>query len=237
MGDPDRRRRSRSGRLLDALIWGTALGATSGAVLGDAIDGVGAGPGAVIGAVLYAPAEAITSITRGPAEPKPLWYRILSSALLMALFGWLLGLVYGPDEPLLTGILSGALVGLFGLRPAKAALGLLVGVALGSAFQALDSAPEPALIAAAVTLAYRLIAAVAYRGRPLVRVMAEEVAASELRYVVPFEARSRYVGADYVEQLAKVRGGTFRRHRPASGSSPRSTAWMGPPSTRAGCTR
>jgi hypothetical protein len=35
-------------------------------VLGDAIDGVGAGPGAVIGAVLYAPAEAITSITRGP---------------------------------------------------------------------------------------------------------------------------------------------------------------------------
>ena len=85
----------------------------------------------------------------------------------MALFGWLLGLVYGPDEPLLTGILSGALVGLFGLRPAKAALGLLVGVALGSVFQALDSAPEPALIAAAVTLAYRLIAAVAYRGRPL----------------------------------------------------------------------
>ena len=155
----------------------------------------------------------------------------------MALFGWLLGLVYGPDEPLLTGILSGALVGLFGLRPAKAALGLLVGVALGSVFQALDSAPEPALIAAAVTLAYRLIAAVAYRGRPLVRVMAEEVPASELRYVVPFEARSRYVGADYVEQLAKVRGGTFRRHRPTSGSSPRLTAWMGPPSTRAGCTR
>ena len=217
MGDPDRRRRSRSGRLLDALIWGTALGATSGAVLGDAIDGVGAGPGAVIGAVLYAPAEAITSITRGPAEPKPLWYRILSSALLMALFGWLLGLVYGPDEPLLTGILSGALVGLFGLRPAKAALGLLVGVALGSVFQALDSAPEPALIAAAVTLAYRLIAAVAYRGRPLVRVMAEEVPASELRYVVPFEARSTYVGADYVEQLAKVRGGTFRRNPPDVG--------------------
>jgi hypothetical protein len=29
---------------------------------------------------------------------------------------------------------------------------------------------------------------------------------------VPFEARSRYVGADYVEQLARVRGGTFRRN-------------------------
>jgi hypothetical protein len=59
-----------------------------------------------------------------------------------------------------------------------------------------------------VTLAYRVVAAIAYRHRPLVRVMAEEVPAAELRYVVPFEARSRYVGADYVEQLAKVRGGT-----------------------------
>src|SRR5918997_1376540 len=116
MGDPDRRRRSRSGRVLDSLIWGTALGAASGAVLGNAVDGVGAGPGAVIGAALYAPAEVITSLERGAGEPKPLWYRILSSALLMALFGWLLGLIYGPDEPLVTGIISGAVVGVFGLR-------------------------------------------------------------------------------------------------------------------------
>ena len=217
MADPDRRRRSRSGRLFDALIWGTVLGAASGAVLGDAIDGVGAGLGAVIGAVLYAPAEAITSLTRGPAEPKPLWYRIISSALLMALFGWLLGLIYGPDEPLLTAIISGAVVGVFGLRPVKVALGLLVGAALGALFQALDSGLEPALIAAAVTLTYRVIAAIVYRGRPLVRIMAEEVPASELTYVVPFEARSRYVGSDYVEQLAKVRGGTFRRNPPDVG--------------------
>jgi hypothetical protein len=217
MGDPDRRRRSRSGRVLDALIWGTALGAASGAVLGDAIDGVGAGRGAVIGAVLLAPAEAIAGIRRGQGDVQALWLRILSSTLLMALFGWLLGLVYGSDQPLLTGIISGALVGLLGLRPAKAALGLVVGVALGVVFQALDSAPEPALIAAAVTLTYRLIAAIAYRGRPLVRVMAEEVPASELRYVVPFEARSRYVGADYVEQLAALRGGTFRRNPPDVG--------------------
>ena len=57
------------------MIWGAALGAASGAVLGDAIDGLGAGLGALIGAALYAPAEVITSIRRGPAEPKPLWYR------------------------------------------------------------------------------------------------------------------------------------------------------------------
>jgi transposase len=89
MGDRDRRKRSRSGRVLDALIWGTTLGAASGAVLGDGTDGVGAGAGALIGAAVYAPAEVITSITRAPAEPKPLWHRILSSALLPAsdLFG------------------------------------------------------------------------------------------------------------------------------------------------------
>jgi hypothetical protein len=217
MATSDRRRRSRSGQFLDALVLGVILGAGSGAVLGNAIDGVGAGVGALIGAALYAPAEVITSIRRGLAEPKPLWHRILSSALLMALFGWVLGLIYGSEEPLLTGIISGALIGLLGLRPAKAALGLLVGAGLGALFQALDGAPEPALIAAAVTLTYRVIAAIAYRDRPLVRVMAEEVPASELRYVVPFEARSRYVGADYVEQLAKVRGGTFRRNPPDVG--------------------
>ena len=217
MASPDRRKRSRSGRVLDALVWGVILGAAAGAVLGDAIGGVGAVAGAVIGAALYALAEAVTSARHRPAEVKPLWQRIVSSALLMALFGGLLGLVYGSGEPLLTAIISGAVIGLLGLRPAKAALGIAVGAVLGALFQLLDSPPEPALIAAAVTIVYRVIAAIAYRGRPLVRVMAEEVPASELRYVVPFEARSRYVGGDYVEQLAKVRGGTFRRNPPDVG--------------------
>ena len=203
--------------MLDGLIWGAALGAASGAVLGDAIDGLGAGLGALIGAALYAPAEVITSLRRGPAEVKPLWYRILSSALLMALFGWLLGLIYGPDEPLVTALISGALLGLLGLRPGKALLGLLVGAVIGALFQALDGDVEPALVAATVALTYRVIAAIVYRGRGLVRVMAEEVPASELQYVVPFEARSRYVGSDYVEQLAKARGGTFRRNPPDVG--------------------
>jgi hypothetical protein len=215
MVEPGGPRRSRSGRVLDGVVWGVILGAASGAVLGGAMDGVGAGLGALIGAVLYAPAEVVTSIRRGPAEPKPLWYRILSSALLMALFGWLLGLIY--DEPFFIAIVGGALLGLLGLRPGKALLGLLVGAVVGAVFAAFDGRVEPALVAAAVALAYRVIAAIVYRGRELVRVMAEEVPASELRYVVPFEARSRYVGGDYVEQLAKARGGTFRRNPPDVG--------------------
>jgi hypothetical protein len=215
MTEPDRRKRSRSGQLLDGVIWGAALGAASGALLGAAIHGLGAGLGALIGAALYVPAEVITTVRRGPAAPKPLWYRIISSALLMAVFGWLLGLIY--DEPIFIAIASGALLGLLGLRPGKALLGLLVGALLGALFQALDDSVEPALVAAAVALTYRVVAAIAYRGRELVRVMAEEVPASELRYVVPFEARSRYVGGDYVEQVAKARGGTFRRNPPDVG--------------------
>jgi hypothetical protein len=213
MGQPDRRRRSRSGRVLDALVWGVVLGAAGGAVLGEAI-GAGAGVGAVIGAVLYAPAEALTSLHRTPAEPKPIWQRIFASALLMALLGSLVGLIY--DAPLFIAIVSGALLGLLGLRALKLALGLVIGAGVGALFEALGGG-EPALVAATVTIVYRAIAAAVYRDRPLVRIMAEEVPAAELRYVVPFEARSRYVGADYVEQLAHITGGTFHRNPPDVG--------------------
>ena len=143
--------------------------------------------------LVYAPAEAFTSLSRGAAEVKPLWQRVLSSALLIALFGWLLGLI-GRDQSLPVAIVSGALLGLLGLRPLKLALGLLVGAVVGVLLGALDGDVEPGPVAAAVAVVYRAMAAIVYRNRPLVRVMAEEVPASELRYVVPFEARSRYVG-------------------------------------------
>src|SRR3954447_23367109 len=210
MAATDGRRRRRSGRVLDAALWGVAAGAAGGAVLGAAVDGVGAGIGAVIGAAVYAPAEVLTTLDRPAAQPKPLWQRTAGSVLLMALIGSLLGLVLGRDHTVLTAVISGGFLGLLGLRPIKIALGVAAGAAVGVILHALDAGVGPALVAAAVTLLYRLVAAVAYRDRPLVAVMAEEVPASELRYVVPFEARSRYVGADYVEQLAHVRGGTFR---------------------------
>ena len=228
MAARDRRKRSRRGRILDALVWGAVLGAAGGAVLGAGIDGVGAGAGAAIGALLYAPAEAIVAARHGPAEPKPLLGRITASALLMALFGALLGVIYGSGHTVLTAMLSGALLGALGLRPLKVALGIAVGAVAGVALEAVDGDMAPALVAAAVTVAYRATAAVVYRERPLVRIMAEEVPAAELRYVVPFEARSRYVGGDYVEQLAKVRGGTFRRNPPDVGILASLDALAGP---------
>src|SRR4051794_1590580 len=115
MAAPDRRKRSRSQRVRDALVWGLILGAAGGAVLGAAIDGLGAAAGAAIGAVLFATTEAIGAARHGPAEPKPLAGRIAASALLMAVFGWLLGLLYGSDHTGLTPGLSGGVMGGFWL--------------------------------------------------------------------------------------------------------------------------
>ena len=59
--------------------------------------------------------------------------------------------------------------------------------------------------------------------------MAEAVPAEELRYVVPFEARTKYVGADYVEQLAEApAAGRSAATRPTSASSPALDALDGP---------
>src|SRR3954454_10571450 len=206
----DRRKRSRSGQIRDSLIWGALLGGAAGAVLGDAAGGVGAVTGAVAGALVYAPAEGIMRARLWPADAPPLWQRILGSALAMSLPGLLPGLVC---SSVVVRIVSGALLGVVGLRPLKVALGVAVGAVVGVAL----SGAGPALVAAAVTVVYRVIAAFAYRKRPLVRVMAQEVPAAELRYVVPFEARTKYVGADYVRGLAELRGGTFRRNPPDVG--------------------
>jgi hypothetical protein len=200
-------KRNRAGRVRDALIWGAVLGASSGAVLGAAV-GVGAGYGALAGLVVIPFVELAATLRQGVAEPKPLWARVIASGLLMALVGAVLGAVLGPEP---TAVICGALVGLLGLRPLKFALGIVVGVVAGLVLHG------PAVAAAATAVVYRLIAAFAYRQRPLVRIMAEAVPADELLYVVPFEARSRYVGAGYVEQLAKVRGGTFARNPPDVG--------------------
>jgi hypothetical protein len=137
----------------------------------------------------------------------------------MALVGALLDLVGGP---LFTGVVCGLILGVLGLRPLKLVIGLLCGIVAGKLLH------DPPVVAAVATVAYRFSAALVYRKRPLVRIMAEEVPSEELRYVVPFEARSRYVGADYVEQLAALPGGTFRRDPPDVGILASLDALAGP---------
>lgn len=212
MSDERRPPRSQARRTVDGVVWGLLIGGAAGAVIGDGIGWLGAAAGALIGATLYTPAEVLTTRLRGAGETKPLWHRILSAALLMALVGWLLGVILGDDRTLAIALICGGALGLAGLRAAKLGIGLAVGAAVGVLFGLPDGGVAPAIVAAVVTVVYRLVSAVVYRGRPLVRIMAEGVPASTLRYVVPFEARSRQVGADYVAQLAQVRGGTFRRN-------------------------
>jgi len=206
-------RRDRAARVRDALLWGVLLGASGGAVLGASIEDVGALSGAVAGALVMTAADVGGRLLQKPGQVPPLFGRIVASALLMAIAGGALGLVLGSGSGLIVAVASGLLLGALGLRAAKVALGLGCGVVVG--LVGIDLAP--AVTAAAVTVVYRCVSAFVYRGRPLTRLMAEEVPASQLPFVVPFEARTKYVGADYVKQLAELRGGTFVRNPPDVG--------------------
>jgi hypothetical protein len=213
MDAPGGPRRSRRGQIADALVWGAVLGSCAGAVLGASIDGVGALAGAVVGAVVMAVSDALGRMAQKPGQVPPLFGRIVASALLMAIAGGALGLLLGDGSGLAVAVLSGLFLGALGLRAGKLALGLACGVVVG--LVGIDLAP--AVTAAAVTVVYRSVSAFVYRGRPLTRLMAEEVPASQLPFVVPFEARTKYVGADYVRGLAELRGGTFVRNPPDVG--------------------
>ncbi|MGI9557288.1 MAG: hypothetical protein ACR2N5_05025, partial [Solirubrobacterales bacterium] len=204
-------------QLRGSLIGGGVIGAAGAAALTASLGWPWWALAALAGAMAFGALEAITSATTTPGLPKPLWHRTLASALLFAVFGWVLGLIFGTGEPVIFGVVIGGLLGLMGLRLTKIALGLAVGAAVGLAFWLLAEDVELAILAASVTVVYRSVSAFVYRGRSLVRVMGARVAADDVRYVVPFEARSRYVGADYVEQLARVEGGTFRRNPPDVG--------------------
>jgi hypothetical protein len=65
-------------------------------------------------------------------------------------------------------------------------------------------------VAAVAVVAHRLGSAMVFRD-PQVGLLAERVSADELPFVVPLEARSRYVGVDYVRTLADALGGEYTR--------------------------
>jgi hypothetical protein len=105
------------------------------------------------------------------------------------------------------GTSAGTVVGAFGLRPQKVALGPLVGAAVGVAAARRRGVP-PAAVASTTVLAYRLLSAGLFRDAQM-SLLAERALAEDLPFVVPLEARSRYVGTDFVRALAEVLGGTY----------------------------
>lgn len=97
-----------------------------------------------------------------------------------------------------------------GLRPQKVVLGPLVGWLVGDALGRRKK-PIPASTVAAVTvLVYRITSAVLFR-EAQVTLLAERARETDLPFVVPLGARSRYVGTDYLQALAEILKGTYVR--------------------------
>jgi hypothetical protein len=136
------------------------------------------------------------------------------SGAIAAPLGWLFALTGA--GPVLVAAVSGAVAGALGLRPQKVLLGPVVGLAVGLAFSAGGDGVPPALVAATAVVAYRIVAALLFRDAQ-VSLLAERVAATELPFVVPLEARARYVGTGYVRELAEVLGGEYRSDVPDIG--------------------
>jgi hypothetical protein len=161
--------------------------------------------GAVAGAVGLGVSEATARARQRPGEIPALWQRIATTSALMAPLGWAAGR-FTRAGPVVVGTTAGTVVGAFGLRPQKVALGPLVGAVVGLA--ARRRRMPTAVVASATVLAYRLLSALLFRDAQ-VSLLAERVRAEDLPFVVPLESRSRYVGTGYVRALADVLDGTY----------------------------
>jgi hypothetical protein len=161
----------------------------------------------VVGAVGLGAAEAAARARQRPGEIPPLWHRIATSAALAAPLGWAAARLAGAG-PVGVGTAVGSVAGALGLRPQKVVLGPLVGVTVGGASAASKRVVPAPAVASGTVLAYRMISALLFRDAQM-SLLAERVREEDLPFVVPLEARSRYVGTDYVRTLAEVLGGTY----------------------------
>jgi hypothetical protein len=171
--------------------------------------------GAFAGGVGLGAGDAVARARQRRGEIPALWARIATSAALAAPLGWLIGRFTGAG-PLVVGIVFGLIAGLLAIRPQKVILGPLVGAATGLALSAGGWAAPAALVAATTVLVYRVVSAALFRNAQ-VSLLAEQVDAEQLPFVVPLESRTRYVGTGYVRELADVLGGTYRADAPDVG--------------------
>ena len=184
--------------------------------------------GALAGAVSLGAVEAAARARQRPDEIPALWARIAMSGALAAPAGWLAGRAGAGTIPVATG--AGAAAGALGMRPQKVALGPAVGATVGLALAArqgrrpawrsgwrswrsVGDSPAAAAGAAAAAAAgavagYRTTAAVLFRD-PQVSLLASQVTAANVPFVVPLASRTRYVGTQYLADLAEVLGGEY----------------------------
>jgi hypothetical protein len=197
------------------VVTSAVIGAVAGAALAGHRGARAAGVGAIAGAAGLAASERLARSRQRPGEIAPLWQRIAVSAALVAPLGWVAGRV-ARAGPVAVATGTGALAGLLGIRPQKVLLGPVFGAVVGRAL-AMGRRPVPAAVVASTTmLAYRTVSALVFRDAQ-VSLLAERVRAEDLPFVVPQEARSRYVGTGYVRQLADVLGGRYVADAPDVG--------------------
>jgi hypothetical protein len=198
-----------------SVIAAGVIGGVAGAALAGHRGARAASVSAVAGAAGLAASEAVARARQRPGEIPPLWARIATSAALVAPLGWAAGRLTRAG-PVAVGAATGTLGGLLGIRPQKVLLGPLFGAAMGRVL-AWRRRPVPASVVASTTmLAYRVVSALVFRDAQ-VSLLAERVRAEDLPFVVPLEARSRYVGTDYIRELAEVLGGRYVADAPDVG--------------------
>src|SRR5215831_183116 len=191
------------------------IGGVAGAALAGHRGARAAGAGAVAGAAVLGACEAAARARQRPGEIPPLWARIATSAALVAPPGWAIGRVTGAG-PVAVGAATGTVGDLLGIRPQKVLLGPPFGAAIGGVLAA-RRRPVPAAVTAAITMAaYRAASALVFRDAQ-VSLLAEQVRAEDLPFVVPRESRSRYVDTNYVHELAEVLGGRYVADAPDIG--------------------
>src|SRR5215207_7795587 len=191
------------------LVFAALIGGLAGAALGARSNRVGAASSTIGGASLLVAAKAVARAGRRGIENQALWYRILSTGALVAPLGWLAGKTTSAG-PTVIGTATGLLAGLLGVRPQKVVLGPLVGAAVGRGLAAGGRRPSPAAVATVTLVLYRMLSAAVFRDAQL-KLLAVRASVADLPFVVPLEARSGYVGVDYVRSLAEVLGGSYVR--------------------------
>ncbi len=202
------------------------IGGVAGAALAPRPSRVGAVVSTIGGAVLLGVGKVFAYAGRRPIDNQALWYRILASGALVAPLGWLAGVTTSARATQI-GTATGMLAGLLGVRPQKVVLGPLVGAAIGRALQVSGRRPPPAAVATVTMVIYRMVSAAVFRDAQ-VTLLAVRARAADLPFVVPLEARSRYVGVDYLRSLAEVLGGTYVRDAADAGIIPSLDELAGP---------
>ena len=217
-------RGSRRSRALAAGAIGALIGAFGGTLIGDTLEpGAGGAIGLALGAAVFGVGEAATDLARKPAGTKPHAWRIFGAVFFAAALGGAVELSPLDLHPLAFAVALGlamgviGTVGLLSFRSNRLVLGIGCGVAVGGVATVVDDGAALALVGGAVALAYRLIGAAWFRGQDVVEFVSERVTPEQAEFVVPFEAKSRRVGADFFRDLAREADGSFRRNAPGIG--------------------